>query len=100
MQFELNETQRLMIETARKVGERFGLDYWRQRDAKEEFAGDFWQAVCDAGLCGVALPTEYGGSGLGMLEMALIIDELAAAGGGSTVGQLFMNNPIFGGVAI
>lgn len=100
MQFELNESHRMMIDTARKVGERFGLDYWRQHDAKEEFAIEFWQAVCDAGLCGVALPAEYGGSGLGMLEMALIIDELAAAGGGSTIGQLFMNNPIFGGVSI
>lgn len=100
MEFELSDTHRMMADTARKVGERFGLEYWRERDTREEFAADFWQAVCDAGLCGVALPTEYGGSGLGMVEMALIIERLAAAGGGSTVGQLFMNNPIFGGVAI
>lgn len=32
--------------------------------------------------------------------MALIIENLAASGGGSTVGQLFMNNPIFGGISI
>ena len=100
MEFELNETRRMMGETARKVGERFGLAYWRERDSAGEFAAEFWQAVCSAGLCGVALPAEYGGSGLGMVEMAIIIEELAAAGGGSTVGQLFMNNPIFGGVAI
>ena len=35
-----------------------------------------------------------------MLEMALIVERLSAAGGGSTVGQLFMINPIFGGVSI
>jgi len=35
-----------------------------------------------------------------MLEMALIVENLAAAGGGSTVGQLFMINPIFAGVPI
>ena len=35
-----------------------------------------------------------------MLEMALIVEQLSAAGGGSTVGQLFMINPIFGGVSI
>jgi acyl-CoA dehydrogenase len=48
----------------------------------------------------VALPEEHGGSGLGMLEMALIVEALAATGGGSTVGQLFMINPIFGGVSM
>jgi acyl-CoA dehydrogenase len=35
-----------------------------------------------------------------MLEMALIVESLSATGGGSTVGQLFMINPIFGGVSI
>jgi acyl-CoA dehydrogenase len=56
--------------------------------------------VCEAGLGGAALPTEYGGSGLGVLELSLIIENLSAAGGGSTVGQLFMINSIFGGVSI
>src|SRR5690606_17117156 len=36
----------------------------------------------------------------GMLEMALAIEALAEGGGGSTLGQLFMCNPIFGGVSI
>jgi acyl-CoA dehydrogenase len=35
-----------------------------------------------------------------MQEMALIIENLAASGGGATIGQLFMNNPIFGGISI
>lgn len=100
MDFSLTEEQKMIAESARKVGERFGLDYWRELDARKAFPSKFWQAVCDAGLCGVALPEEYGGSGLGMVEMALIVEELAAAGGGSTVGQLFMINPIFGGVSI
>ena len=100
MEFSLTQDHQLLSETARKVGEEFGLEYWRALDAKKEFAFDFWQKVCDMGLAGVALPEEYGGSGLGMLEMALIIENLSAGGGGSTVGQLFMNNPIFGGVPI
>jgi acyl-CoA dehydrogenase len=100
MDFTQSDEHRLLAETARRVGERFGLDYWRERDGKKEFAADFWQAVCDAGLCGVALPEEYGGSGLGMQEMAIIVENLAAAGGGSTIGQIFMNNPIFGGISI
>jgi acyl-CoA dehydrogenase len=90
----------MMIDTARQLGERFGLEYWRKQDAQKSFPSEYWRAVCDAGLCGVALPEAYGGSGLGMMEMSLIVEGLAATGGGSTVGQLFMINPIFGGVSI
>ena len=100
MDFSYNDEQKMIVETARKIGERFGLEYWRALDDRKEFPKELWQAVCDAGLTGVALPTEYGGSGLGMLEMALTIETLAATGGGSTLGQLFMLNPIFGGVSI
>ena len=100
MDFNLTDDQRMIADTATRVGNRFGLDYWRGQDAKKEFPAEFWQAVCEAGLCGVALPAEHGGAGLGMLEMALIVERLSAAGGGSTVGQLFMINPIFGGVSI
>lgn len=100
MDFTLTPDQKLIAESARKVGERFGLDYWRKQDAAKAFPSEFWKAVCDAGLCGVALAEDHGGTGLGMLEMALIVEELSAAGGGSTVGQLFMVNPIFGGVSI
>ncbi len=90
----------MMVETARRVGEEYGLEYWREKDAKKAFPAEAWRAICEAGLCGVALPEEYGGSGRGMLDMALIIEALAASGAGSTVGQLFMCNPIFGGVAV
>jgi acyl-CoA dehydrogenase len=100
MEFLPSDDQKMIADTARKVGDRFGLDYWRDLDAKKSFPAEFWGAVCEAGLCGVALPEEYGGAGLGMLEMALIVETLSGCGGGSTVGQLFMVNPIFGGVSI
>lgn len=100
MDFRLTDEQKMMADLARQVGDRFGLEYWRKQDEAGAFPVDYWKAVCEAGLGGVALPAEHGGSGLGMLEMALIIENLSAAGGGSTVGQLFMINPIFGGVSI
>lgn len=100
MDFRLTEEQNLMIEAARKVGHRFGTEYWRKQDAAKQFPKEFWLAVCEAGLCGAALPTAVGGAGLGMLELALVVETLAACGGGATVGQLFMINPIFGGVAL
>src|SRR5919198_3279368 len=100
MEFRLSDEQAMMVATARKIGEQYGLEYWRALDGKKEFPAAIWRSICEAGLCGVALPEEFGGAGLGMLEMALIVENLAASGGGSTVGQLFMVNPIFGGVSI
>ncbi|MGF7160806.1 acyl-CoA dehydrogenase [Rhodoligotrophos appendicifer] len=100
MDFSLSDEQKLVVETARKVGERFDPTYWRQKDAAKEYPHECWQAICDAGLAGAMLPEEFGGSGLGMVEVALIIEELCAAGSGSTLAQIFMLNPIFGGVAI
>lgn len=100
MDFQLSDEQRMLVETARKVGERFGPDYWRELDARKAYPSEAWQAICEAGLCGIALPEEHGGSGLGMLEMALAIEALTAAGAGATLAQMFMLNPIFGGVSI
>ncbi|MDA8252866.1 MAG: acyl-CoA/acyl-ACP dehydrogenase [Rhodospirillales bacterium] len=100
MQFERSAEQRLLVDTAARVGAKFGLDYWRDLDARKAFPAAIWQEICDAGLCGIAVPEEYGGAGLGMTEMALAIEALCAAGGGSTLSQMFMCNPIFGGVSL
>jgi acyl-CoA dehydrogenase len=100
MDFTLTDEQRMLADTARKIGERFGLDYWRDHDKRKAFPHEFWKATCEAGIGGATLPEEYGGSNLGMLDMAIAIEELSKGGGGSTIGQLFMLNPIFGGVAI
>jgi len=56
MDFTLTDEQNQIAETARKVGARFGLSYWRDHDERKAFPSEFWQAVCDAGLSGVALP--------------------------------------------
>jgi len=100
MDFTITEEQTLMMETARRIGEKYGLDYWRGLDEEGAFPEAIWKAICEAGLCGVALPEAHGGSGLGMLDLALAIETLCAAGGGATLAQIFMTNPIFGGVAI
>lgn len=100
MDFNLDDTQRMLIETARTVGAKFGLDYWRELDQKKEFPSAIWQEICDAGLSGIAVPEAYGGSGLGMMEMALAVETLCATGGGSTLSQMFMCNTIFGGITL
>lgn len=100
MDFSLTEEQVMLADTARRVGERFGLEYWREKDCAKAYPSEIWQEICDSGLCAVAIPEELGGSGLGMLELAIAVEAVCAAGGGSSLSQLFMLNPIFGGVTI
>jgi acyl-CoA dehydrogenase len=100
MEFDFTSEQRMIADTARKVGAEFGPDYWRAKDRDKSFPSEMWQAIAAAGLVGVAIPTEFGGSGLGMLEMALVIENLVAGGAGSTLAQIFMITPIFGGVTV
>jgi acyl-CoA dehydrogenase len=100
MDFDIDETQRMILDTAQKIGQQFGLDYWRELDAGKEPALEMWQAICKAGLAGVTLPEKYGGAGLGMVELALVVEELCKAGGGVTLAQYFMCTPIFGGIGL
>jgi acyl-CoA dehydrogenase len=100
MEFDFTPEQRMIVDTARKIGAAFGPHYWREKDHNKSFPAEMWQAICDAGLAGVAIPAEFGGSGLGMLEMALVIETLVAGGAGSTLAQIFMITPIFGGVTV
>ena len=100
MDIRLTDEQELMVETASKIGEKFGVEYWRKLDEAGAYPAEMWQAICDAGFCGVALGEAHGGAGLGMFEMALIVEALCRGGAGATLSQLFMLNPIFGGVSI
>ena len=100
MDFQLTDEQKMIVETATKVGREFGLEYWAKQDEAKAFPRECWQAICDAGLGGASLPEAYGGAGLGMVEVALIVEALSAGGAGATLGQLFMINPIFGGVSV
>ena len=68
MEVQLTEEQALMLETARRIGAAYGLDYWRGLDERGDYPSEMWRAICDAGFGGIALPEEYGGAGLGMLD--------------------------------
>jgi acyl-CoA dehydrogenase len=100
MDFRLSSEHEMIVETARRLGAVFGPDYWRDKDRAKAFPSEMWDAICKSGLCGIAIPADHGGSGLGILEMALVIENLVAGGAGSTLAQIFMITPIFGGLTV
>jgi acyl-CoA dehydrogenase len=81
MDFELTEAQQEIVQQIRAMGQKFPDEYWRERDARGEFPDDFYAEVARGGWLGVAIPEQYGGSGLGITEAALVMREVAASGG-------------------
>lgn len=78
----LTDDQRLICEGVRSVVTCFSDDYWLDHDESGEFPKDFHRAMADAGWLGITMPVEYGGSGLGVTEAALMMREIASHGGG------------------
>ncbi|MGA7873880.1 MAG: acyl-CoA dehydrogenase family protein [Candidatus Binatus sp.] len=95
MDFELTPAQEEIIRQVRALCAEYPDEYWRERDARAEFPHDFFAAVAKAGYLGVAIPEEYGRSGLGITEAALVLREVAASGA-AMAGASAIHLSIFG----
>jgi acyl-CoA dehydrogenase len=81
MNFDYTEDQLAIREGVRAVASRFDDRYWLERDEDGEFPREFHRAMADGGWLGITMPVEYGGSGLGVTEAAIMMHEVAQHGG-------------------
>ena len=95
MIFELTETQKNIVEAAKKISSRFDDSYWLDLDLKSEFPSEFYNEVAKSGWLGMCMPEEYGGSNLGIQEAALFMQNIARNGGGMSAASSIHIN-IFG----
>ena len=77
MHFELTDEQRLLKQTVRKAAEREFLPRAARWDEAEAFPWDNVPILRDLGLLGLALPEAYGGGGGSVLDLALVMEEVA-----------------------
>jgi len=65
--------------------------YFRQVDERREYPEAFVTALTRAGWLAALIPQEYGGSGLGLAEASVIMEEINRAGGnaGACHGQMY-----------
>ena len=80
MDFSLTQEQDLIRDAVAKVCEGYPDEYWAQKDADHEFPWDFYNAMSEAGWIGIAIPEAYGGSGRGITEASIVLEEVAASG--------------------
>jgi alkylation response protein AidB-like acyl-CoA dehydrogenase len=67
-------------EAVASICSRFGREYMRAKVEAGQPATELWDALAGQGFLSVNLPTEYGGGGLGMQELAAVAEEISAAG--------------------
>ncbi|WP_461637829.1 acyl-CoA dehydrogenase family protein, partial [Leucobacter sp. BZR 635] len=95
MDFALSEDLLAIREGARSLARSFSPNYWLQQDEAKEFPWAFYQAFAEGGWLGLAIPEEYGGGGKGIMEAALLLEEVASSGAGMN-GASSMHLTIFG----
>ncbi len=81
MDFSLTPEQQAIRETVGRICAEFDDNYWLERDKSGEYPLDFHAAMAAGGWLGVAMPEEYGGAGLGVVEAALVMHTVAGSSG-------------------
>ena len=99
MDFDLTEEQRAIRDTVAKICTRFDDAYWLERERSGTFPDDFAAEIAKGGFYGVTMPEEYGGSGLGITEASLVMQEIGrygAAASSSVHINIFGLQPVVG----
>ncbi|RQU44060.1 acyl-CoA dehydrogenase [Burkholderia cenocepacia] len=78
-------------EAVRDLCSQFPGEYFRQIDDARGYPDAFVDALTKAGWLAALIPQEYGGSGLGLTEASIIMEEINRAGGnsGACHGQMY-----------
>ncbi|WP_395060587.1 acyl-CoA dehydrogenase family protein [Polaromonas sp.] len=80
-----------MREALRSMLASFDSAYWQKVDHERGYPEAFVNALTEAGWLAALIPAEYGGSGLGLAEASVIMEEINFAGGnaGACHGQMY-----------
>ncbi|HKV04843.1 MAG TPA: acyl-CoA dehydrogenase family protein [Candidatus Acidoferrales bacterium] len=93
MEFGLSESQQLLKDNARKffAGECPMEEVRRLAETKTAYDESLWAKMTEQGYTGVIFPEEYGGVGLGKVELILLMEE---------AGRALLPGPLFSTVVL
>jgi len=80
MNFAETDEQALLRRSVAQVAARYGHAYYLDKARSGGKSTELWQQIGELGYLGVGVPEEYGGGGRGISELAIVCEELAAAG--------------------
>ena len=85
-------------DAVRSLCAEFPPEYFRKIDEERGYPAQFVDALTQAGWMAALIPQEYGGSGLGLTEASVIMEEINRAGGnsGACHGQMYNMGTLLG----
>jgi acyl-CoA dehydrogenase len=95
MDFSLTADQQSIRESVERLCRGFDDGYWLNKDREGGFPHEFFDAMAASGWLGICIPEEYGGSGLGVTEAAIMAQAIAESGAGMS-GASAVHINIFG----
>src|SRR5436190_12006267 len=84
MDFNLTVEQQQIRDEIKKICKEFPDAYWREIDSKKEYPESFVRKLSELGWLAALIPEEYGGTGLGITEASIILEEINHSGGVAT----------------
>jgi acyl-CoA dehydrogenase len=95
MDFAPTATQLAVRDAVSRICARFDDAYWLERDRNGGFPAELHQALAADGWLGICIPEDYGGSGLGIAEAAVMMQAIAESGA-AMAGASAVHMNIFG----
>jgi alkylation response protein AidB-like acyl-CoA dehydrogenase len=80
MDFRLSAEQELLKEAVAGIAGRYGHPYFQAKTREGAKPDELWRELGQSGYLGVHLPEKYGGGGMGISELTIVCEEVAAAG--------------------
>jgi acyl-CoA dehydrogenase len=90
MDFSSSSEQEAIRTAVRRLCSDFDGAYWRETDANLRYPEEFVRALTEAGWLACLIPTEYGGSGLGLAEGSIVLEEINRSGGNAAAAHAQM----------
>src|SRR5467141_2887418 len=83
MESSVQEARQSIREEVRRLCQDFPDTYWQDVDKHEKYPQEFVNALTTSGYLAALIPEEYGGSGLGVIEASIILEEVNRSGANS-----------------
>jgi len=78
--FEPTAEETMIRDFVRQVAKKYDRKYWLARAREGKFTEELWQELAAGGFLGMMIPPEYGGGGLGLQQMAVLLEEMSGHG--------------------
>lgn len=80
MVLESTPEDTMIREAVKQIAKKYDREYWLAKAREGTFTEELWRELADGGFLGMMIPPEYGGGGLGLAQMAVLLEEMSHQG--------------------